>query len=207
MKKMMSILLIALIIFCFPTITLAAQTPGTSETPTNKRGAFEFAELYASRFSILNQELGYKYDMNFMSIPFAHANGDSYSVSTSVADLTISKDDFSVVSAYITLYDLNADKDKNNELCYQAAVALSALEYSGFGYDSGKLNSDKAVLEGIRILSDKIEPIIASKRNSIILSKEELEVYTGNYRYSVVYSSNDDNGRELACFILIANAK
>lgn len=221
MKRFISILLLVLIVLTCPVVASAlinsnvpTPTPGITDSPTYKRGAFEFAELFAYRFGMLNQKLGDKFDMSFITIPFVQDYGETYSVPCSGAYLTISKEDFSVESAVFILYKLNADDDENDELYYQAAVAISALEHNGSDdslldimYRAGISESKNATEEGIRILNSEIYPIVTKNYYSIISSKDELEVYSGNYRYLVSYLSYENDGRKLAYIHLTARAK
>lgn len=197
----------------FVCLILSFALPSSAESHTNKRYAFEFAELYAYRFSTITQKLGKDFDMSFMSIPFVSDFGETYFVSLSFGSLNISKKDFTVESASFILHDFNADSKRNDEIYFQAASALSALEYNGnedelmdIFFRDANSGYKNAIDAGLKIIYDEISPIVRNNYDAII-SGDEIEVYSGNYRYYVSYYNSEYNGRKSEYFHLTAKAK
>ena len=180
---------------------------------TDRRGAFEFTELYTQRLCEYLSEYdpdqsithGLEYVMDF---------GDTYYIISSAANLYIRKDDFSIVKASKLFMDLTKDDDDNKKSVMECIVAFSALEYSGAQDDVFKLTykwtpeyEKSAVSQAIHEFNEIIFPLVNGEgvRNRI-LSGEVLKIYEGNYSYSLAYyTGTAEDGATLEFIDLIAD--
>lgn len=205
MKKRIAVIIMIIIVF----------TCATGLAQTERRGAFEFTELYMQRLTEFISENSLDYDLSMLPFYLVLDQGDCYYVSTLAGDLTIRKDDLTIERFMTTYMDLSDDDDKIKESIYDSLIAISALEYDDLDNTHFNLsyqwNPDcekSAVEQTFRIYIEDIYPIINSDEFfSRIKNGEEVQVYSGNYTYCIAYNAPvKDDGTQLEFMYLIAEA-
>lgn len=189
MKKLISVILAFFLVVSFPTFAHA------DNEKTDRRGCFEFTELFISRLD----ELAYNTDTDFdlyihRSIsPYASNDGSILFFDTSAGTLWLDSGDLSVVGIDMTLRDDSASEDENTINIAKCMVAISAFECTQ--NEDKRIRISSKVLGGPSNAFDVAKTIldqIVDAINSEILKEaiktgEDVYVCSGNYDYYIGY--------------------
>lgn len=215
MKKFMSIFVVILmsVAFCF-----GAAAEG--------RNAFEFCDLYSARIKAVDEAFsvtaGYSTnDFSFSAAEYMNwmAGEDKYYVNVPAGTLMVSVPDFNVVRYEGTVLNIAADTDKRMTDFYRAAVAYSALEYSGsdeyFQEMLSRVDRTKSgnfVIDAvdefsqlfIDVVNDtaKADKLYSDNGSMVMLASSD------NYDYYLQYFCGEtDDGKSFEYIDLLAEAK
>lgn len=186
-------MIIMLVFLSVPSTIYARVNVGATEhpvqTPTDRRNAFEFCELYASRYRDFTKD-GACIDEPI--IPFVETE-QGFFVSVTAGLLGLDLETYNVDSLDMTMQSAIFTEDTNQEHIISFVTALSALEYD---YLAGTLMPYETMLTGksydpttkaVQLWLDVIMPAYEeTKRKSEYALGEKFLIYSENYDYYLV---------------------
>lgn len=189
MKKIIAVILALALVASFPVF---ASADGEK---TDRRGCFEFTELFVSRLDELAYNTGMDFDLNISKplYPYASDDGTVLFFSASAGTLWLDSGDLSIVGVDMTLRDSSQSEDENLNNVTKCVVAISALECSQQKEDYLKLSSTyfggpKNAFEVGKEISDQIlEAINSGALKEAMETGSDVFVCSGNYDYYVSY--------------------
>lgn len=201
MRKLMAM---AFVLMLIPGMALASAT--------DARGAFEFCELFGQRFAELVMDGELDYDL---SVEAGYASpleiDGKIIVSVTPGMMSINKNDYTVHSIEMTLLDMNATDEKNEQNVMMCIAALSALEYDSvaddlFAHKAKAFDcSASAIEEALSIWNDWMAVRLTDKvMQHIVDTEDRTLIYAGNYDYYVSHSSIETSEKQLNYFALTA---
>lgn len=198
MCKRIASLVLCCVMFCVCfTVSASAE-----EKVTNRRGAFEFVELYMNRLTALNHGNSFSKDIwiSGNTIWPGSARDGFASVDTELGLIDVDLSDFSLDRVEFAIYDEADSEEERLARSYRFIAAVSALEYS---YDeAARLRIGSQVVSGpkneFEAANATAVEIMQNVRSAVAdgtLQDGEVSVYSGNYEYSVytmTYPMKDD---------------
>lgn len=190
MKRLCIIFLLVLsMIISVPKTINAGFNPKTEPKPTERRNAFEFCELYATRYHDFRSEGAEIFDP---LVPVIKTD-DGIFVSVTAGLLCLDPETFSVNSLDMTFQSPLFSDDTNQRNIINFLTALSALEYD---YEAGKLMPYETMLTGkiynpitkaMKLWDDVIIPAYEGSQSKSQSNKgEKFLIYSANYDYYLV---------------------
>ncbi len=193
MKRLFSVFLTVLLVFC-----LSSSAYADAEQ-TDRRGCFEFTELFISRLDELSYNTGTDFDLLISKplCPTASENGKVLFFDTSAGTLWLDSGDLSLVGIDMTLRDDTVSDEENLAHVSKCIVAISALECSqaedGILRISSKIQGDpkNAYEVGEEIADQLLAGINSGALKEAVETKSDVFLYSGNYDYYVSYITGE----------------
>lgn len=186
----------------------ASSSEGSLHTkPTN---AINFSELYVYRLSQYNLSSASDMDiLQYGSYAYASNESNQYIISSG-AQLFCNPDDLTIRKATFTFMDLDEDA-LMSETWARCAAAIAALEYPSLVddqmrelvQDNPMFDMKTPMLEAMDIVQGITDDMLSANnpaKMQQLAAGEHVEVYRGNYAYSLAYS------KEINSIIIFADA-
>lgn len=211
MKRLLCLLFV---LFLSCSISALADSNAPSSQPTQKRGAFEFCELFMKRY-MLNAENDSKGGKLFPNNSQPLIIGDSVIISTSAGTLEISLADFSVIGFSTIMSDPDASVDDEYTYMLKSIISISSLEYSNtddlfLGANAYLDTSEEtSAVANAELIFLKINNILMQREYLIrmVQNGERIKAYSGNYDYYLEYKEKTSGNSKTRLFLLIAEAR
>lgn len=172
-----------------------------------RRSVVEYLDLYWQRLSAYEKATNINSDYIPLNYSIYKITDNTGMVDSSAGFMSIDLDDLSIMSIDITVYDLNASSEENQQNASRFIIALSALEFDGsndyriksyadsaqkygklqgndFAYNffSNLANQPTSIQQAMEIYESYIQPkITAENINKVMNLGQTLLLYSGNY--------------------------
>lgn len=166
-------------------------------SPTERRGAVEFGELYMQRFTKYQYNNGKDYDTNVFGGGMRKNmyDPDKFAIYSTAGNMIIQSEDYTVSDLYMVLTEYGADAFKNEGNKFSCVMALSALEYNTADaalleiVNDNELVYSKDVLENevFQIWNEVMADFDETIKTEEFLSGDEILMYSANYDYYIAY--------------------
>lgn len=183
MKKIIAVILALALVASFPVFASA------DSEKTDRRGSFEFTELFVSRLAEFARVANADYELNISKDPnpYASDDGSIYYFNTSVGTLLIDSGDLSLYGVDLILRNEKLPEDENAMNVIKSVIAISALECNqsedeGLAIVSKYQGGPESAMDiGLSISNE----ILNAVNSGALKDNSEVLVYSGNYDYYI----------------------